>query len=102
MFSLSLRGDLSLSPRLFGLRSRFFLPLPFSFYAEEFSRLDIRASSPLMYVSALASTSTMLPCGFFEMENIRSFDCMPSSAIKVVVENFSSGMSTLNVSTLNL
>ena len=58
--SLSLRGDLSLSPRLLGLRSRFFLPLVFSFCAEEFSRLDRRAASPLMYFSALVSTSTML------------------------------------------
>ena len=65
LFSLSLCGDLSLSPRLQGLRSRFFSPLPFSFYAEEFSLLDRRASSPLMYFSALASTSTMLALGFF-------------------------------------
>ena len=58
--SLSLRGDLSLSHRLLGLRSRFFLLLLFYFYVEGFSRLDRRASSPLMYFSALASTSTML------------------------------------------
>ena len=60
LFSLSLRGDLSLSPHLLGLRSRFFSPLLFSFYAEDFSRLNRRASSPLMYFSTLASTSTML------------------------------------------
>ena len=60
LFSQSLRGDLSLSPHLLGLRSRFFLPLLFSFYAKEFSRLDRRASSSLMYFFALASTSAML------------------------------------------
>ena len=36
------------------------------------------------------------------MENIRSLDCMPSPAIKVVMENFSSKMSTFNDSELNL
>ena len=35
------------------------------------------------------------------MENIRSLDCMPSSAIEAVMANFSSGMSTLNDSELN-
>ena len=35
------------------------------------------------------------------MENIRSFDCMPSPAIKAVMANFSSVMSTLNDSELN-
>ena len=44
----------------------------------------------------------MLAYGFFEMENIRSLDCMPSPTIKVVMENFSSGMSTFNDSELNL
>ena len=44
----------------------------------------------------------MLACGFFEMENIRYLDCMPSLAIKAVMANFSSGMSTLNDSELNL
>ena len=38
----------------------------------------------------------MLSRGFFEMENIRSLSCMPSPAIKAVMENFSSGMSTFN------
>ena len=36
------------------------------------------------------------------MENIRSLDCMPSQAIKAVMANFSSEMSTLNDSELNL
>ena len=36
------------------------------------------------------------------MENIRSLDCMPSSAIKVVMANFSSEMSNLNDFELNL
>ena len=102
LFSLSLRGDLSLSPRLLGFRSRFFSPLLFSFCTEEFSRLDRRASSPLMYFSALESTSAMLTRGFFEMENIRSFDYTPNSAMKAVMANFSSGMSTFNDSVLNL
>ena len=102
MFSLSLHGDLSLSPRLLGLQSRFFSPLLFSFCAEEFSRLNRRASSSLMYFSALASTLAMLTYGFFEMENIRSFDCTPSPAMKAMMANFSSGMSTFNDSALNL
>ena len=44
----------------------------------------------------------MLAWGFFEMENIRYLDCMPSPTIKEVMVNFSSGMSTLNDSELNL
>ena len=44
----------------------------------------------------------MLAGGFFEIENIRSLDCMSSLAIKVVMANFSSGMSTLSDSELNL
>ena len=99
--SLSLRGDLSRSLLLLGLRSHFFSSLLFSFYAEELPHLDIRASSSLMYFSALASTSAMLARGFFEMENIRSLDCMPSPAIKAVMANFSE-MSTFNDSELNL
>ena len=59
LFFLSLRGDLSLSPHLMGLRSRFFALMIFSFCVEEFSHLDKRASSPLMYFSALASTLAM-------------------------------------------
>ena len=58
MFPLSFCGDLPLSPRLLGLCSRFFSPLLFSFCAEEFSRLDKRASSPLMYFSTFASCKT--------------------------------------------
>ena len=99
---LSLHGDLSWSLHLLGLRSLFFSSLLFPFCVEEPPRLDIRASSPLMYFSALTKTSAMLACGFFEMENIRSLDCLPSLAIKAVMVNFSSGMSTLNDSELNL
>ena len=99
--SLSLRGDLSWSLRLLGLQSGFFSSLIFSFCAEVLPCLDIRASSLLMYFSALASTSAMLAWGFFKMENIRYFDCMPSPTIKAVMANFSSGMSTLNDSELN-
>ena len=44
----------------------------------------------------------MLTCGFVKMENIKYLDCMPISAIKAVMEKFSSGMSTLNDSKLNL
>ena len=102
LFSLSLHGDLSLFPRLLGLRSCFFSPFPFFFCVEEFSRLDRRASSQLMYFSALESTSAILACGFFEMENIRSFDRTPNSTMKAEVANFSYGMSTLNDSALNL
>ena len=102
LFSLSFHGDLSLFPCLLGLRSRFFSPLPFSFCVEEFSRLDRRASSQLMYISVLESTSAMLASGFFEMENIRSFDRTPNSTMKAEVANFSYGMSTLNDSALNL
>ena len=98
--SLSLHGDLSLRPM--GLRPHFFSSLFFSFCMEQLPRLDKRASSPLIYFFALASTSAMLAYGFFEMENITSLDCMPSPAIKAVMANFSSGMSTLNDSELNL
>ena len=58
--SLFLCGDLSRSLRLLRLRSRFFSSLLFSFRAEELPYLDIRASSSLMYFSALASTFAML------------------------------------------
>ena len=44
----------------------------------------------------------MFALEFFEMENIRSFDYTPSPAMKVMMENFSSMMSTFNDSTLNL
>ena len=36
------------------------------------------------------------------MENIMSLDCMPSSAIKAVMANFSSGMCNLSDFELNL
>ena len=70
----SLLGDLSRFLCLLGLRSRCLSVLLFSFWVEELPLLDVRASSPLMYFSALASTSAMFACGFFEMENIKSFD----------------------------
>ena len=44
----------------------------------------------------------MLAKGFFKIENIRSLDCMPSPAIKAVMSNFLSKMSTLNDSELHL
>ena len=58
--SLSLLEDLSRSPCLLGLRSCFLSVLLFSLWVEELSFLDMRASSPLMYFFALASTSAML------------------------------------------
>ena len=71
---LSFLGDLSRFLYLLGLRSRCLSDLLFSLWAEELPLLDVRASSPLMYFSALASTSAMFALGFFEMENIKSFD----------------------------
>ena len=56
----------------------------------------------LIYFSVLVSTSAMLARGFFEIENIKSFDCTPSPAMKAVMANFSSGISTFNDSALNL
>ena len=44
----------------------------------------------------------MFASGFFEMENTKSFDCQPSPAMKAVMANFSSRMSTFNDSALNL
>ena len=64
--------------------------------------MDMRASSPLIYFSTLANTSAMLACAFFEMENIKSFDYTPNPAMKAVMENFSSGISTFSDSALNL
>ena len=84
------------------LGSLFLSPLLFSLCAEKLSRFDIRASSPLIYFSALVSTSVMVVCGFFELENIRSFDCTPSPTMKAVMANFSSGASTFKDSVLNL
>ena len=69
------------------LGSLFLSPLLFSLCAEEFSLFDIRVSSLLIYFSTLASTSVMVACGFFEMENIISFDCTHSPTMKVVMAN---------------
>ena len=44
----------------------------------------------------------MLACGFFEIENIRSLDCIPNPAMKAVMANFSSGTSIFRDSVLNL
>ena len=58
--SPSFFGDLSRSFCLFGLRPCRLLVLLFSLWIEELPFLDMRASSPLMYFFALASTSAML------------------------------------------
>ena len=100
--SPSFFGDLSRSLCLFGLRPRRLLVPLFSLWVEELHFLDMKASSPLMYFFAFASTSAMLACGYFEMENIKSFDCTPNPAMNVVIANFSSGMSTFKYSVLNL
>ena len=42
----------------------------------------------------------MLAWGFFEIENIRSFDCSPSLAMKAVMANFSPRISTFSDSVL--
>ena len=62
----------------------------------------MRAYSPLMYFFAFASTSAMLACGFFEIENIKSFDYTPNPTMNAVIANFSSDMSTFRDSALNL
>ena len=95
-------GDLSLSPCLPRLCSYFLSPLLFSFWVEELPRLDMRAFSMLMHFSALVSTSAMFACGFFEMENIRSFNCTLNPTMKAMMANFSSGISTFSNSVLNL
>ena len=100
--SLSFFGDLSQFLCLLGFRPCCLSVLLFSLWVEELSFLDMRASSPFMYFSALASTSAMFACGFLEMENIKSFDCTPHPAMNVVIANFSSGMSTFKDSTLNI
>ena len=102
LFSHYLRGDLSLFPCLLGLCSLFLSPRLFSLCAEELSHFDVRASSPLIHFSGLSSTLAMVACGFFEMENIRSFYCTPSPAMKAVMANLSFGTSTLKDSALNL
>ena len=56
---LSLIGDLSQFLCLLGLRSRCLSVVLFSLWVEELPLLDVRASLPLMYFSALASTSAM-------------------------------------------
>ena len=66
--------DLSWSLCLLGLRPRRLSVPSFSLWVEELSFLDMRASSPLIYFPAFASTSAMLAWGFLEMENIKSFD----------------------------
>ena len=95
-------GDLSRFICLLGLRPYCLSVLLFSLWVEELSFLDMRASLPFMYFFALASTSAMFACGFLEMENIKSFDCISNSAMNAVIANFSSGMSTFKDSTLNL
>ena len=62
----------------------------------------MRVSSLFIYFSAFASTSAMLARGFFEMENINSFDYTPNPAMNAVIANFSSGMSIFRDSALNL
>ena len=80
---------------------RLSVPL-FSLWVEELPFLDMRASSPFMYFSALSSTSAMFACGFLEMENIKSFDYTPNPAMNAVMANFSYGISTFKDSALNL
>ena len=80
---------------------RLSVPL-FSLWVEELSFLDMRASLPFIYFSAFAITSAMLAWGFFEMKNIRSFDCTPNPAKNAVIANFSSGMFIFKDSALNL
>ena len=87
---------------LLGLRPRHLSVPLFSFRVEELSFLDMRASSPFIYFFAFVSTSAMLAWGFFEIENIRSFDCTPNPAMNAVMANFSSGMSIFRDSALNL
>ena len=44
----------------------------------------------------------MLACGFFKIENIRSFDCTPNPVMKAVIANFLLGTSIFRDSALNL
>ena len=99
---MSFFGDLSRFLYLLGLRPYCLLVLLFSLWVEELSFLDMRASSPYMYFSALASTSAMFAYGFLEMENIKSFDCTPNPAMNADIANFLSGISTFKDSALNL
>ena len=100
--SLSFFGDLSRFLCLLGLRPCCLSVLLLSLWVEELSFLNMRAFSPFMYFSALASTPAMLACGFLDMENIKSFDCTPNPTMNAVIANFSSGTSTFRDSTLNL
>ena len=100
--SLSFFGDLSRFLCLLGLRPYFLSVLLLSLWVEELSFLDMSASSPFMYFSALASTSAMFARGFLDMENIKSFDCTPKPAMNAVIANFSSGTSTVRDSASNL
>ena len=100
--SLSFFWDLFWFLCLLGLRLCCLSVPLFSLWVEEFSFLDMRASSLFMYFSALASTSAMFACGFLEMENIKYFDYTPNPAMNAVIANFSSGISTFNDSALNL
>ena len=74
----------------------------FSLWVVELPDFERRASSPLMYFSALARTSARLACQFLEIENIKSFNWNPRQAKKAVRANFPSGMSTFKNSELNL
>ena len=58
--SLSFFGDFSRSLCHLGLCPHCLSVLLFSFWVGELPFLDMKASSPLMYFSALASTSAML------------------------------------------
>ena len=80
------------------LSSRASVPL---FLVLAFLLLSARAS-PLRHKGLLVVDVFFCFGEHLEMENIRSLDCMPSPAIKVMMANFSSGMSTFNDSELNL
>ena len=99
---LSFFGDRSRFLCLLRLRPCCLSVLLLSVWVEELSFLDMRASSPFMYFSALASTSAMLACGFLDMENIKSFYCTPNPAMNAVIANFSFGASTFRDLTLDL
>ena len=100
--SLSFIGNLSRFLCLLGLRPCCLSILLLSLWVEELSFLDIRASSQFMYFFSFTSTSSMLACGFLDMENIKSFDCTPNPAMNAVIANFLSGISTFRDSALNL
>ena len=58
--SRSFPGDFSWSPCLLGLRPRSLSVVFLYLWVDELSLLEMRASSPFIYFSALASTSAML------------------------------------------